>query len=296
MAEFTCNLCGARNRADRFPTELPSCDCGSNVRIRALIHLLSLELFGRSLPLIEFPRLKAIRGLGMTDSAIYETRLADKFDYTNTYYDREPRLDFIEAHPQLYGTCDFILSADVLEHVAPPVNRALDEISKLLKPNGFLVATVPCPVTEVKEHFPDLHQYRLVPLGETIVLINRRRDGHLEITDELAFHDGPGSTLEMRLLSTVDLRNGLLDGGFREVEFLNGDLVQIGVVLDADVSQPLVARKAPFTMNRAALTQFVDSWTRQTQERDLLAKRISLASRSRWVRLGRLMGVGPRFS
>jgi hypothetical protein len=89
------------------------------VRVRALVHLLATELFGRALTLADFPRLKSIRGLGMTDKPGYAAILADKFDYTNTYYDRPPRFDFTEAHPELYGSCDFILSADVLEHVAP---------------------------------------------------------------------------------------------------------------------------------------------------------------------------------
>ena len=95
------------------------------MRLRALIHLLSVELFGRSLPLPGFPKLKAIRGLGMSDKDCYNGLLAEKFDYTNTFYDREPRLDFTESHPELAGQYDFILSADVLEHIAPPVERAL---------------------------------------------------------------------------------------------------------------------------------------------------------------------------
>ena len=37
------------------------------VRLRALIHLLSLEIFGESLTLKDFPRMKSIRGMGMTD-------------------------------------------------------------------------------------------------------------------------------------------------------------------------------------------------------------------------------------
>src|SRR5437588_10848898 len=98
MVPFVCNICGSHNKVEHFATEPASCACGSNVRIRAMIHLLAMELFGQNLILPEFPRLKAIRGLGMTDKACYADILADKFDYTNTYYDREPRLDFTERH------------------------------------------------------------------------------------------------------------------------------------------------------------------------------------------------------
>ena len=85
-------------------------------RVRALIHLLSMELFGRSLVLKRFPQLKAIRGLGMSDKEGYAELLAEKFDYTNTFYDREPRVDFTQLGRELSGRYDFILSADVLEH------------------------------------------------------------------------------------------------------------------------------------------------------------------------------------
>src|SRR5262252_566293 len=114
MVSFICNICGAANQAQEFHTEPASCACGSNVRVRALIHLLSMELFGKTLILAGFPKLKAIRGLGMTDKECYAKLLAEKFDYVNTYYDREPRLDIRERHPDQSGAYDFIISADVL--------------------------------------------------------------------------------------------------------------------------------------------------------------------------------------
>src|ERR1700676_1486581 len=112
MVSFVCNICGRFNQVEQFATEPATCECGSNVRVRALIHLLSMELFDRSLTLPDFPKLKSIRGLGMSDKEGYAEILAEKFDYTNTYYDREPRLDFTETHRERYGTYDFILSAD----------------------------------------------------------------------------------------------------------------------------------------------------------------------------------------
>src|SRR5437764_4318378 len=197
MVSFRCNVCGAFNQVEEFATEPATCGCGSNVRVRALIHLLSMELFGQSLPLTEFPKLKAIRGLGMTDKQGYAEILAEKFDYTNTYYDREPRFDFTEPHPRLYGTYDFILSADVLEHIAPPVERAIEESCKLLKPHGLLGITVFChPSDQLREHFPHLHEFRVVPLGDSMVLVNRRADGTVEVRDDLIFHGGTGATLE----------------------------------------------------------------------------------------------------
>lgn len=303
MVCFTCNICGAYNEIEQFASERATCACGSNVRLRALIHLLSIELFGRSLPLHRFPKMKAIRGLGMSDKDCYNGLLAEKFDYTNTFYDREPRLDFTEPHPELAGQYDFILSADVLEHVAPPVERALQETRRMLKPHGFLGITVYCnPQDQLREHFPDLHQFRIVPLGEGSVLINRRADGTLEIRDDLVFHGGFGATLEMREYGAAALRVQLLDAGFLAVDFLTENLPECGVIFDHDTSQPLIARNRDFTFDHCAGHQMVDAWqeaeekARKEKERaDVLTERIRLASGSRWVRLGRKLGIGPNF-
>ena len=304
MVSFTCNVCGAYNEVEAFATEPASCSCGSNVRLRALIHLLSMELFGTSLILTEFPTLKAIRGLGLSDHTGYAGILAEKFDYTNTFYDREPRFDISEPHPQLAATYDFIFLADVLEHIAPPVEWALQEACRLLKPRGFLGITIYCnPQDELREHFPELNQFRIVRLGDSDVLVNRRRDGSLEIRDDLVFHGGSGATLEMREYGMTTLENELLGAGFREVFFLTGNVPPIGVLFDHDVSQPLIARKEPFVMERPAISQLLEQWraagdlAEDRQGRaDTLAAQIRMAEDSRWLRLGRKLGLGPKFS
>ncbi|HLK47024.1 MAG TPA: methyltransferase domain-containing protein [Bryobacteraceae bacterium] len=271
--------------------------------MRALIHLLSLELFGQSLPLPGFPTLRAVRALGMTDKETYAGRLAEKFNYTNTYFDREPRVDFNETHPELAGLYDFIISADVLEHVAAPPERALTEVCRLLKPNGFLVGTVPCHQgAQTREHFPDLHEYRVILLGDSPVLVNRRRDGSIEVSEHLAFHGGTGSTLEMRQFSVADLQGSLRASGFCEVAFLSRDVPEFGILFDADVSVPFTARKGEYQWDRATRSQIVDQWraaqNRLQWERDCSAvceAQILMASRSRWLRLGRKLGIGPKF-
>jgi SAM-dependent methyltransferase len=300
---FICNICGSYNNIESFGTEPASCACGSNVRLRALIHLLSMELFGQSLVLAEFPKLKAIRGLGISDQPSYARILAEKFDYTNTYYDSEPRLDLRELHPQLHGTYDFILLADVIEHIAPPIERALEEACRLLKPCGFLGVTIFCnPSDRMREHFPELNEYRIVPLGKSSVLVNRRRDGTLEIRDDLVFHGGAGATLEMREFGITELGAKLLAAGFLEVHFLTDNLPKIGIVFDQDVSQPLIARKEPFVMDKCARSQMIDEWRtlghQASEERErahALAAQVRLAAESRWLRLGRKFGLGPKF-
>jgi SAM-dependent methyltransferase len=310
MVSFVCNICGEFNEVEHFVTEPATCRCGSNVRVRALIHLLSMEMFGESLPLIDFPRLKSVRGLGMSDKEGYAAILAEKFDYTNTFYDCDPRMDFTEAHPQLHETYDFILSADVIEHIAPPIECALEETCRMLRPNGFFGVTVYCGPSDVlREHFPDLHTYRTVSLGDDMVLINRRADGGLEIRDGLVFHGGSGATLEMREFGISSLREKLLGTGFRDVHLLSEDLPRIGVLFDKDVSQPLIARKQPFSLSKTAVRELLHeaiACREQVQtleeqaallrdEAALLRTRMKMASDSRWVKLGRKFGVGPTF-
>ena len=306
MIEFICNVCASRNQIAEaeFATEPASCACGSNVRTRALIHLLSLELFGRSLMLPDFPKLKSIRALGMSDKPCYASLLSEKFDYQNTFYDREPQFDFSKPHIHLYGTLDFVVSSDVLEHVAPPVEATLTEVFRLLKPRGFLVATVPCSSDEILlEHYPDLFEYRILPLGDTPVLVNRRRDGQLEVTGDLVFHGGEGATLEMRQFTVAALHEKLLATGFTNPRFFNANVPEYGILFDQDVSQPLIAAKdESFALAGAARAELMDLWRgaedrawRDRQDLETLAARIRLASRSRWLRLGRAFGVGPRF-
>jgi SAM-dependent methyltransferase len=294
MFAFICNVCGAKNQVERFASEPATCACGSNVRLRALIHLLSLELFDHSIPACDFPRLKAVRGLGMTDKDCCARILADKFDYTNTHYDREPRLDFREAHPDRAGAYDFILSADVLEHIAPPVETALAEVHNLLKPCGFLGATVFChPSDHYREHFPELYEYRTVPLAGRDVLVNRRRDGSLEIRDDLVLHGGTGEALEMREFGISALEAKLRGAGFQDVYFLTSNVQEWGILFDQDTSQPLLARKQPFALDRCAQSQLFEAWRESAD--GSLEKQIRLATQSRWLRLGRKLGVGPRF-
>ena len=125
--------------------EVPSCSaCGSTVRLRSLIALLSREIFGVELAIPDFPVLKGIRGFGMSDPPELAQRLAEKFEYTNTFYHQEPRLDVVDPSPEHLrehtGRYDFILSSEVLEHVSPPVERAFANLNRMLKPDGLVAA------------------------------------------------------------------------------------------------------------------------------------------------------------
>jgi SAM-dependent methyltransferase len=274
MVSFICNICGRENTVETLTHEASSCaGCDSNVRLRALVYLLSIELFGQGLLLPEFPCLRAIRGLGLSDQLSYATILAGKFDYTNTFYDREPRIDITEPHPDRHGTYDFILSSDVFEHIGVPVERAFEEVYKLLKPHGVLCLTVPFSLKDqTVEHFPDLHEYAIVSLSGAPVLINRTKDGTLQVRDDLVFHGGAGATLEMRLFSRRDLERKLSAAGFETIVFQTEAVPRFGIAYEGAWSLPLVAHKGEFVFDRQAAGQLVREFCARTAELTELRK------------------------
>lgn len=274
MVSFICNICGRENTVETLVHEASTCGgCDSNVRLRALVYMLSMELFGQGLLLPEFPCLPAIKGMGLSDQLSYATVLAGKFDYTNTFYDREPRIDITEPHPDRHGTYDFILSSDVFEHIGVPVERAFVEVYKLLKPHGVLCLTVPFSLKEATvEHFPDLHEYAIVGLSGTPVLINRTKDGTLQVRDDLVFHGGAGATLEMRLFSRRDLERKLSAAGFETIVFQTEPVPRFGIAYEGAWSLPLVARKGDLVFDRQAAGQLVREFCARSAELTELRK------------------------
>jgi len=288
--------------------------------MRAIIYMLALELFGEERLLPDFPQCAGVKGFGMSDAQCYSTLLAEKTNYTNTFYDREPYLDITESHSDQHGTYDFILSSDVFEHVAPPVERAFEEAFRLLKPYGVLCITVPSVIADqTDEHYPDLHQYSVIELAGEHVLINRKKDRTLEIHDKLVFHGGIGATLEMRLFAQADLVRKLRGAGFSDVVLQMEPVERFGIVFDGPWSRPLVARKQPYPkISVSALptksevispapppdepTPRVDArLTQLHEEKAALEERLAtvetqlrLAAGSRWLKLGRRLGLGPR--
>jgi SAM-dependent methyltransferase len=222
------------------------------MRVRAVVALLTEELLGVPtlgvhMTLAEFPVLKGIRGIGMSDFPVVAERLAAKLDYTNTFYHQPPTFDVTRPDPGDFGRYDFILSSEVIEHVPPPVEPSFANLFRLLKPDGLLVMTTPYTLGgKTKEHFPELHDFTPAYLGGKTVLVNRRRDGSVEVFDNLEFHRGPGSTVEMRVFTEESLRENLLGAGFRSVRIASEDVPEFGIVHAEHWSLPIVARKGHF--------------------------------------------------
>ncbi len=249
--DFTCNICGTWNTGvEEFGREVPNCaGCQSSVRIRSLVYAISQELFGIPLPLLDFPILKGLRGLGMTDSDSYAQILTGRFDYRNTFYDREPRLDISDINGQPEGTLDFLISSEVFEHVRPPIEDSLRNAYRLLRPDGVLIFTMPWEADwgpPPVEHFPSLSDYGLAQLRSGPVLVNRTERGELQVFDNLAFHlSGTTPALEMRRLSATELKRAFSAAGFADLRFYTEDYAPFGIRHVESWSLPVAARKQP---------------------------------------------------
>jgi SAM-dependent methyltransferase len=245
LVAFRCNICGADCRAAlaTISRESISCrECGSTVRFRAIAHLLTTELFGRSIALPDLERRKDICGIGLSDFGPYARQLEDKLDYTNTYYHGEPRLDITDVPADRVAAYDFIIASDVFEHVAPPVSRAFANAHTLLKPGGVMIFTVPFTLeAETIEHFPDLHEYRLLETPQGWRLENRTADGRQQVYDRLIFHGGAGLTLEMRVFSRAALEREFAQAGFSRVRIAGEAYPEFGIVWPEPWSVPMVA-------------------------------------------------------
>jgi SAM-dependent methyltransferase len=247
--------------------ETANCPCGSNIRTRALLYTLSEELFGAAMPLSDFPQVRSLRGLGTSDSPLYADRLADRFDYRNTFFHREPRFDIATVAQSEFGRYDFLLSSEVLEHVVAPVERAFENACRMLKPSGVFVFSVPYSLeATTKEHFPALHDFGFARLKHRTLLVNRTAAGDTQIFDDVIFHGGGGATAEMREFSESGLKALLTDAGFTGIRIDSEDHPEFGIVQRQAWSLPIAARKGPFAFSRDATrdlaAQFRDSQKR----------------------------------
>lgn len=246
VLHFCCNVCGRPGalELDRLEGERREClGCGSTLRQRAIVATLSRKLFGgRSLAIDDWPDDVDVEVKGVSDAALLERALPSKLRYANTYFHQVPFLDIRNPSPSDIASCDILICSDVLEHVPPPVAGAFDGLLRIIRPGGFLLLTVPCTAAPATaEHFPELHDYRLVERGGERFLVNRTADGRLQEFGDLVFHGGPGETLEMREFSIHHLERALREAGFGRIEIHAAPDFRHGVYWSREYSVPVIA-------------------------------------------------------
>ncbi len=244
---FTCNVCEAVQEVSRgeVDRESPSCGrCGSSVRYRSVVHVLSTALFGESIPLPSFPVRRDVVGVGLSDWLGYADTLSERLGYRNTYYHSEPRLDVTDVPRELHSTFDFVICSDVLEHVAPPPGPAFQSLYDLLKPGGVVVLTVPYgPEGDLTEHYPELDEYEVLEFRGRPILVNRTEAGSWQVFEDPVFHGGVGETLEMRVFSRRSLFEHLARAGFVEIAEYCDDYEPYGILWPKRWSAPFLAKR-----------------------------------------------------
>lgn len=184
----------------------------------------------------------------MSDWERISDALADRFTFRNTFLHADPKFDVLHPTPEDIAAYDFVISSEVFEHIPPPIQVAFDNLSRVLRPSGFVVFTVPWkPEGSTEERFPTLYDWRIEEqLSGVPVLVNRTAKGEVEQMTNLVFHGGGGQTLEMRLFSKPDLIAGFTRAGFKSITFSKVDEhPAFGIVWEGHYSLGLIARKKP---------------------------------------------------
>ena len=251
MNEFLCNITGNRfdlddnekyrERGSRF---------GFNCRLRAMSYVFCKLFYGECRILKDLEKNKNLKGIGMSDSA-WANILKDKFNYINTYYHREPYLDiYNEEHIKEYTNLDFVISSDVFEHIkpSPGVQIAFDNVFSMLKCGGVFIFSVPFGYGEHKEHFPNLYDYKIEKDNGKYILYNTTIDKKKEVFNNLCFHGGLGSVLEMRVFSQKSIISFLKKSGFIDIIFykITEDMKKYGIFWGSKNSLIISAKKPVF--------------------------------------------------
>ncbi|MBJ7485095.1 hypothetical protein [Brevundimonas sp.] len=211
--------------------------------MRSLIHVLTLELLGKSMVLEDLPR-TAIRGGGLSDWAGYAGRLTGRFDYSNTYFHMTPRLDICQPDEEWFAKLDFLIASDVFEHVFAPVSDAFAGAFNVLRPGGLFVMTAPYddrPTTT--EHYPIGAWLQTMEFDGEFVVVHRDPSGVFRLDAEPVFHGGPGSTLEMRMFSLSDLVALMHEAGFEDVKVHDQGWAPFGVFPPHPWGLPITGRR-----------------------------------------------------
>lgn len=263
--DFVCNICACENTAqltEIVSREIVTCrSCGSTLRFRSFVGALQERLTGRIEPLTKSAPNKKIKGIGMSDANVYANLLSEKFDYVNSFYHQEPHLDITNPDAKWLNKFDFVTNSDVMEHVAPPVSAAFSALRTLLKPNGYLVVSVPYSLApNTVEHFPNLHDYEIIGSNALRTLRNVTEDGRVETFTNLVFHGGDGATLEMRLFSEQGLIRALVEAGFTDIKIHSSNFPEFGIVNFDLFSLTISARSAPPLLAPLRQTEMVKQW------------------------------------
>ena len=109
----------------------------------------------------------------------------------------------------------------------------------------------------------------------------------MQVFENVVFHGGKGSTLEMREFTEDGLKGLLAGAGFSGIRIYAEDYRPFGIVRSESWSLPIAARKGEFAFSFEATRDVLEEW------RDLRLKftsEMQRLDRNFWFRLGRKLG------
>lgn len=206
--------------------------CGASGRAQAISYHVSNFICNKIVPLTDHKIDKSKRIIGLSDGVVYAKILKIKYDYTNTFFHREPFLDITSPSENFYNSCDLLITTEVFEHIVGPSLDAFHGSYAILKPGGLMILTVPfINIGKSVEHYSEnLVNYTSYQQGDGRWVAELEfNDGHKEIDELAKFHGGPGKTLEIRLFNRDRLINELNIAGFVDVEIHDKNMPQYGI-------------------------------------------------------------------
>ncbi|MCK5665790.1 MAG: hypothetical protein KAI17_20020, partial [Thiotrichaceae bacterium] len=244
----TCTICGSLYLLDtgNNSREGKLCPkCGASGRAQAIAYYVSKILYDDVVPLNKHAVNKSKKIIGLSDGRVYADILQKKYDYTNTFYHREPFIDITCPPEKLHGVFDLLITTEVFEHINGPSIKAFYGALNILKPGGYMILTVPFINNgDSIEHYReglknyDSHQTKE---GHWVAELEFN-DGSKEVDEEARFHGGPGKTLEIRLFNRSRLISELDLAGFDEVVIHDENLPQWAIHW-GPASRVITARK-----------------------------------------------------
>jgi hypothetical protein len=244
---FRCNVCGSECEMPLVSLEREGgmcSSCGSTVRMRSIVRLLSLELFGEALLLPDFPIEKRFNGIGFGDWSTLSTVLEKTFNYQNIVVDYELGVFYDSFDSSICRTLDFIIASDVFEFIPSleGVNAAFALCHRLLKNDGIMVFTVPFkPSGLTEEYYPDLYKYESIYDNGKWTLKNITRNGEMQIFEKPEFLNPDGTGLVKRLFSENCIIDGFINNGFGTATTRGETDLTFGIYWRNKWSLPIIA-------------------------------------------------------
>ncbi|PIE23355.1 MAG: hypothetical protein CSA62_08135 [Planctomycetota bacterium] len=234
--EFRCNVCGEASGSALSGLERgedqPSCgQCGASLRVRSLVHALSLALFGRSMAIVDFPVGWPMKGHGLSEPGPHVDGLAARMDFSNSppLPESVPGLLNRELEQAKPGSLDFLIVDDVLEQFAPPRQSAFNQAVGLLRPGAVLIFALPA---EMREPEPGEGADRF-----------RQKTENEEGPGDLPCNGAPGASLTMPEGVEAQIRRHLAAAGMQPPRLHKEAVPEFGIPSHHGSAQVWAARR-----------------------------------------------------